>query len=284
MSYKPDHQELMAYLYDELEPSERVKVEQYLMENPSAKEELQKLAGVSAMLKGIKDKEVIAPPIFLPEPARTRFLDTPYFKTIASIAASLIIVILVGRFTGASIRFSDNEMRLSFGKVEPAVEKNTPSTQAELTADDVRKMINESLQANNAELTGNWEESRARLEQSIKSNLSLNSEKMDVLVRQASAASRDQVQQYVSTLQADNMKMVKDYFSLTSAEQKDYIEGLLVDFAKYLQQQRRDDMQLVELRLNSIEQKSNVFQEETEQILTSIISSVGGAIPTETKY
>ena len=284
MSYKPDQQELMAYLYIELEPSERAKVERYLTDNPSVKEELQKLAGVSAMLKSVKDKEVIAPPIFLPDAAKTRFLDTPYFKTIASIAASLIVIILVGKLTGASIRFSDNEMRLSFGTVEPAAVTNKPSVQGELTADDVRKMINESLQANNAELTGNWEASRAKIEQSIKSNLSLNSEKMDVLVRQASAASREQVQQYVSTLQAENMKMVKDYFSLTSSEQKDYIEGLLVDFAKYLQQQRRDDMQLVELRLNSIEQKSNVFQEETEQILTSIISSVGGPIPTETKY
>ncbi len=284
MSYKPDQQELMAYLYDELEPSERAKVEKYLLENPSAKEELQKLAGVSAMLKGIKDKEVIAPPIFLPEPGKRHFLDTPYVRTIASIAASLIIVILVGKLTGASIRFGENEMHLSFGKVEPVQETASPATQAELSADDVRKMINESLQANNAELTGNWEESRAKLEQSIKSNLNLNSDKMDVLVRQASAASRDQVQQYVATLQEENMKMVKDYFSLTSTEQKDYIEGLLVDFAKYLQQQRRDDLQLVEMRLNSIEQKSNVFQEETEQILTSIISTVGGPLPTETKY
>jgi hypothetical protein len=83
----------------------------------------------------------------------------------------------------------------------------------------------------------------------------------------------------------ENLKLVKDYFTLSGGEQKQYVEGLLVDFAKYLQQQRKDDLQLVEMRLNNIEQNNNVFKEETEQILTSIITSVGGTTPaTETKY
>ena len=126
-------------------------------------------------------------------------------------------------------------------------------------------------------------ESQQKLEQSISKNLVVNSDKMNDIVRQASSASKDQIQEYVSTLQADNMKLVKDYFTLTSGEQKQYIEGLLVDFAKYLQQQRRDDLQLVQMRLNNIEQNNTAFKQETEQILTSIISSVG-TVPSETKY
>jgi hypothetical protein len=80
------------------------------------------------------------------------------------------------------------------------------------------------------------------------------------------------------------MKLVKDYFTLTSGEQKQYIEGLLVDFAKYLQQQRSDDLRLVQMRLNSIEQNNTVFKQETEQILSSIITTVGNPVPVETKY
>ena len=107
---------------------------------------------------------------------------------------------------------------------------------------------------------------------------------MDHLIREASAASRDQVSEFVASMQTENLKMVKDYFALSSNEQKEYIEGLLVDFAKYLQQQRRDDLQLVEMRINNLERNSNIFQQETEQILTSIISNVGPPQVMETKY
>jgi hypothetical protein len=69
--------------------------------------------------------------------------------------------------------------------------------------------------------------------------------------------------------------MVKNYFQLTSTEQKQYIENLLVDFAKYLQQQRKDDLQVVQTQLNSIQKNTDIFKQETEQILTSIISTVG---------
>lgn len=282
MNYKPDKQELVAYLYDELEGTERARVEQYLVEHPAEREALQQLAGVSSLLKSVKDKEVIAPPIFIPEGNVQRFWNAPYFKTVMSIAASLLIVILVAKLVGTRVAISDSEFRISFG--EPAVEQVTEPGSGLLTQHDVQEMINESMHANNSLLTANWEESQKKLQQSINGNLVLNSEKMDELIKEASGASREQVSQFVSTMQAENMKMVKDYFALTSNEQKQYIEGLLVDFAKYLQQQRKDDLLLVEMRLNSIERNSNIFQQETEQILTSIISNVGPPQPIETKY
>jgi hypothetical protein len=76
--------------------------------------------------------------------------------------------------------------------------------------------------------------------------------------------------------------MVKSYFQLNSAEQKQYVEGLLVDFSKYLQQQRNDDLQVVETQLKSLQQNTDLFKQETEQILTSIISTVGTSKPSGT--
>jgi hypothetical protein len=81
------------------------------------------------------------------------------------------------------------------------------------------------------------------------------------------------------------MQLVKNYFQLTATEQKDYIENLLVDFSKYLQQQRTNDLQVVQTRLNTLEQNTGVFQQETEQILSSIITTVGNpVVASETKY
>jgi hypothetical protein len=282
MNYKPNEQELVAYLYDELEGAEKERVEQYLLANPDAQRELEKLRGVSGLLGNIKDKEVIAPPIVLGD-NKQKIWNTPYFRTTVSIAASLVIVILVGRFSGTSVSINDNEFKLSFGE-PPNTAKNISAAGSTLNPDEVQKMINESLQSNNQVLYTSWEESQQKLERSISKNLVVNSDNMNDIIRQASSASKEQIQQYVSTLQADNMKLVKDYFTLTSGEQKQYIEGLLVDFAKYLQQQRNDDLQLVQMRLNNIEQNNTEFKQETEQILTSIISSVGTTPSSETKY
>lgn len=273
MSYKPDEQILMDYLYGELHGDEKIKVEEYFRTNPEARLQFEKLAGVKSMLQTVKDKEVIAPPIVVDNDNQRRLWDAPYLKTIVSIAASLILVLLVARMTGTRVSVSENEFRLSFGE-KPAVNENVP-VQASLTVAEVQSMIQQSVKENNTALAANWQQSQKALEASIRTNMVSNTGKMDDVIKEASSASQEQIQQYVSAMQTENMQMVKDYFKLTSSEQKHYIEGLLVDFAKYLQQQQKDDLQVVQMRLSNIEENTNVFKQETEQILTSIISTVG---------
>lgn len=276
MSYKPSEQDLMAYLYGELEDDKREKLEQYLLENPTARLELEKMNGLRRMLAQVEDKEVIAPPIFVGEHPSQRFWQAPYMKTIMGIAASLLVVILVAKLSGLNIRYQQQELRISFGDV-PEVKTVTPVTQspvATLTPEQVQDMINNSLQQNNATLQASLDETQKKLNASINQSLALNSGKIDKLVQQASTASEAQVREFVASMQTENAKMVKSYFQLSANEQKQYVEGLLVDFAKYLQQQRNDDLQVVRTQINSLQQNNDVFRKETEQILTSIISKV----------
>ena len=144
-------------------------------------------------------------------------------------------------------------------------------------------MINTSLERNNTQVRASLEETQKKLDASIRSSLALSSGKLDQLVRQASTASQDEIRQFAETIRAENMQQVKDYFQLTSTEQKNYIENLLVDFATYLQQQRNDDLQLVQTRMNSLEQNTVMFKQETEQILANIITTVGSPVSGETK-
>ncbi|HOX82717.1 MAG TPA: hypothetical protein PLJ60_10890 [Chryseolinea sp.] len=283
MNYKPNESELMAYLYGELEGEAKMKVEQYLALHEDERRSLENLKSVSNLLGRVKDKEVIAPPIFIGD-AKHYFWDVPYFKTIMSIAASLLLVMMVGYFMNARISMGGNEFKISFGKqqeVLPVIIPETKPTEASLTPDQVQEMINSSLANNNESFQSSFEASQQKLDASIRKTLAANSGNMDQLVRQASLASQAQISDYVSNIQAENMKMVKDYFQLTANDQKKYVEALLVDFSKYLQQQRNDDLQLVQTRLNSMEKNTNVFKQETEQILSSIITTVGN--PTSTR-
>ena len=282
MSYKPDQHDWMAYLYGELEGAEKEMMEQYLLSDPHARKELEQYQQLRKMMGTVEDKEVIAPPIVVGD-NRQRFMwNTPAVRMVASIAASLLIIILVGKLTGTQISMSDNEFRLSFGDA-PKREVVQPATQG-LSAMEVQNMINESLNQNNIAMQASWKETQQKLDASIRSNLASNSGKIDKLVKEASNASQEQIRQFVSTLQNENTEVVKNYFQLSSTEQKKYIEGLLVDFAKYLQQQRNDDLQLVQTQLKALEQNTDMFKQETEQILTSIITTVNGAEVKETKY
>ena len=277
MSYKPNESDLMAYLYDELEGAEKEAMERYLFEHPEVRHELEQLRRTRGMLGQLKDKEVIAPPIVVGE-SKQRFLwNAPYLKTIVSIAASLLIVILVGRISGMRIQYQQSELRISFGGGQAADTKPAeilPSV-ASLSPADVQAMINASLDQNNLAMQTSWKETQEQLDASITKNLAQNSNKIDKLVRDASVASQDQIRQFVSGMQSENLQLVKNYFKLSADEQKQYIESLLVDFSKYLQQQRNDDLQVVQSRLNNLEQNTDVFKQETEQILSSIITTVG---------
>jgi ribosomal protein L16 Arg81 hydroxylase len=238
-----------------------------------ARETLEKFRQVRQLMGQVEDKEVIAPPIFVGDHSRQRFWEAPYFKTVVGIAASLILVILVARFADLKVHYADQQLSIGFGTAAQQSKNNV--VVASPTATEVQTMINDALKENNEAIEASWAQTQEKLDASVKYNLAANSEKVDQLVKASAAASQDQIRQYVAGLQAENLKIVKNYFQLTSTEQKQYIENLLVDFAKYLQQQRKDDLQVVQTQLNSIQKNTDIFKQETEQILTSIITTVG---------
>lgn len=290
MSYKPDKSDWMAYLYGELKDEEKIKFDQYLLAHPDAREELERYQRIRNLLAYAEDKEVIAPPVFIEEGPlrhggrRLYFWNSHAFKVIAAIAASVIMVIWMGKISGARLKVSDREFHLTFGEGPVQNQPALPSQNA-LSAGQVQDMINASLNKNNAVVQAGLESTQQELEASLRENLAVNSGRIHQLVKDASSASQDQIRQYVEGMRTENMAQMKDYFQLTSTEQKKYIENLLVDFAKYWQQQRNNDLQLVQTRMNSLEQHTDLFRQETEQILSSIITTVGATPASqEAKY
>ena len=280
MSYKPDESALMAYLYGELQGEEKRNVEKYLNENPEAMKELQGLMDVRSMLSAVEDKEVIAPPIVMEDSKQRYFWNTPYIKTVVSIAASIMLLLVAGKMLDLRISYANNTAQVSFG--EPVI-KTVDPVQPGLTARQVQDMINNSVQSNNQIVQANWSESQKKIDASIRKNMTMNSDKFNDLVKEASKASEAQISGYVASLKNENQQLVKDYFKLTSNEQQKYIENLLVDFAKYMNQQRVSDLEAIQLRMVNMENNTTQLKEETEQILASIISNGTTPVNTNTK-
>jgi hypothetical protein len=289
MTYKPDEKDWMAYLYGELEGAEKERFDKYILEHPEARQELERFQGLRNLLSSAEDKEVIAPPVFVDVDVDNKyhshqrsFWSAPYLKTVVGIAASLLIIMLMGKLTGTRLIVSDQSVTLAFGPQQTVSQPQQKTTPA-LSQEQVQEMINQSLTSNNQAVKAGLEETQKQLDASIKKSLATSSGKIDRLVSEASTASQQQIRQFVDGIRTENMQQVKDYFQMTSTDQKKYIENLLVDFAQYLQQQRNNDLQLVQTRMNSLEQNTDLFKQETEQILSSIITTVGTPGSTETK-
>jgi hypothetical protein len=280
MSYKPDESALMAYLYGELQGEEKESVEQYLTENPEAMAALHSMMDVRKILSVIEDKEVIAPPIVMEDSKQRYFWNTPYLKTVISIAASLMLLLVAGKVLDLRISYEDNTAQISFG--EPLT-KAIDTIQPSLTAQQVQDMINNSVQSNNQIVQASWSESQKKIDASIRKNMAMTSDKFNDLVKEASKASEAQISGYVTSLKNENQQLVKDYFKLTTNEQQKYIENLLVDFAKYMNQQRTSDLEAIQMRMVNMEQNTTLLKEETEQILASIITNSNTPVNTNTK-
>jgi hypothetical protein len=274
MKDKEREEKLVAYLYDELSADERNEVETLVRNNPDVSKEFEPLRAVHRALARLKDKEVIAPSYLVEQPKGVRPLyQSAWVRVSVSIAASLVLLMTAARLTGLEMRYQDSELRISFG----GTRSDKPVEQ--LTTLQVQEMINSSLQSQQESFQGGWANLKQEMESSIRKSVNqgmkLSPSQVAAITTQVSNASNEQVNGYVATLQAENLKQIQDYLKLSSTEQNQYIEGLLVDFAKYLQEQRRQDFQLLQTRVSSLEQNNNVFREETEQILTSLISNVG---------
>jgi len=280
MNYKPDEGTLMAYLYGELDATETEKVEQYLQQHPQMREQLQQMNNVRKALSSLNDVEVIAPPVFVEhEQHSIPFWKAGYFKITMGIAASFLFLLVASRLIGPEVTYSNGELRISFNDAP-----QNPIAEQSLTANEVQQMINTSLVKNNETIATNWEASHQKIPETLNKNLTTNSARIDKLISVASLASQDQVRTFVSGLQEENLKLMQDYFKLSSKDQQVYVENLLVDFTKYLNEQRKQDLILFQARLNNMEKNTDQFKQETEQILASIISNPEGTVRKVNNY
>lgn len=276
MNYKPDESTLISYLYGELGDAEREQVQRYLNENPVARKAMQERAEVLNILGKLENKEVIAPPILAEnETRRISFWQHGPFKTVVGIAASLLLIMVAGKFLGTDIHYSNGELRISFSGVKQ-VQHDESSTTSQFSERDVQEMIDASVMRNNQSLIADLSASQQKLDNTVRQLMGQNSKKMNELVSQVSVASQGEVRDYVNNLQVENLRLMKDYMTLSATEQKDYMENLLVDFAGYLQKQHEQDLKLFQARISNVEQNTDQFKLETEQILASMISNNTG--------
>jgi hypothetical protein len=274
MSYKPDESTLISWMYGDLEGAERARVDAYFAEHPDELKAVRQLQSVRDVMGHAGDKEVIAPPLIMDDSPRVVSLwNTSWFRAAASIAASFLLILVAGKLLGPEIRVANGELRISFS--DKPVEDVRMPVQESLTPAQVQALIDASVKGNEQRIE-QLATNQVKLDETVRRSLQASpSEHLDTLVHQMSKASEEQIRMFVAGLREENLQMMRQYLALSASEQRTYMENLLVDFSKWQQEQRSQDILLFQARVNNIEQNTNQLKEETEQILATLIATGG---------
>ena len=276
MSYKPDESTLVAYLYGELSTDEHKQVTAYLIEYPEVKNELEEIKSMQKMMGKLQDKEVAEPSFVFEDPSvvvisKNPFL-TNFMKLTIGMAASIALLLLVGYFTKLNISFENKELHLSFGVPE---EVNVPEIN-NLTKENVKAWMQESLAMSNENIFSKINEVEVDLATQVGLQKMTHTNEIKSL-KASQRVDQDIIDQYVSQLKQENKDIIISLVEVSERIQQQYMSEVIADFSAYLNQQRTNDLEVIQTSFNQLKDNTEIRQIETNEILASVISTINNS-------
>ncbi len=267
------NKELITYLYDEMSTEERQQFEIAMENNPELKREFEELKEMRQGLAQIQDKEVMEPFFLWGKQGSDSWAsmfkrrNLLMFKPFIAVAASLVIVLLVGYLTNFTITYKDQSLYIGFD------DSSTQGSEAIYTQDQVAQLVNEEIAKNNAyifskltETESNIDNRFAALENSQNTQLTPS--------YAADVVTREELDIFLANVRSNNLKVLQTYLQSSSVQQQDYFQAVLTEFSDYMENQREEDLRLIRRSLINLQEDQQTQKEETDQILASILTTV----------
>lgn len=266
MNERPSDQQFIDFLYGELSPAEEQRIHEYLKEHPDEAKEIEGIGHTRNVLGLVEDVEVIAPKLDNLSYKNSRQLPSAVWA-ILSIAASLTLLMLVGYLTQFRLSYSDQGLIAGF---------NGPEVQTEetLTREDVEQIMNTQLIAERQA----WDKDMAILQTSFQEQLGQHQAvQLSQITRLAKAEKTipdATILAFIDQLELANKQQLANFFTVSAQQQEKYMQEVLNEFFKYLGDQRQEDLKLIQANLLQIKSVTDERQQETDKILSSIITTV----------
>lgn len=206
----------MDYLYDEITSEDKKRLESYLQENPSMQDELDKLRQTRVLLQSMPAEDP-SRKLLVMEPrersfgqwwqdAKGLFPQTAWGKTAFAIAASFLMVFLLGSVARVHVSSTDAGYSISLG---------------------YQPVINEGL-------------------------------------------SDEQAEALITQIRQENAAMLGDYAQAMNRQNQQQLKQVV----QYFEQQRMNDLQLIDQNLDQFHQVSNYRWQQTNQFLGQMLQNV----------
>ncbi len=241
---------MMDYLYDELNPEDRKAFEEELAQNPELKEELEAFQSGKEILGNWEDEKVSAPPFFNVYKNLEKNNAQTGYKWFLSIAASLLLLMVAAKFTGLEISNQNGEFRIALGQ--------EIRSDNQVDKDEIQQLVNLALTNYEEKLDAERKEDKQELESYL---------------TQQSQQNKKLINNYLTGLQESNVEMMQSYWKESNEQQQIYTENLLTNFAEYIDEQRKEDMDYLFAKMDLMESDKDLFKIETGQMINSLASN-----------
>jgi len=268
------NKELITYLYDEMSTEERQQFEIAMENNPELKREFEELKEMRSGLAQIQDKEVMEPFFLWGKQGAVSWSsmfkrrNLVMFKPFIAVAASLVIVLLIGYLTNFTITYQNQSLYIGFNKA------NTVNSEASYTQEQVAQLVNQEIAKNNAfifskltETENNMDSRFAMLETSQNTQLTPTFAATDVVTKK-------ELDIFLTSVRSNNLKVLQTYLQSSSVQQQEYFQAVLNEFSDFVENQREEDLRLIRRSMITLQENQQSQKEETDQILASILTTV----------
>ena len=264
--------ELLAYIYGDMTAEEKKEFEQKLSKDSNLREEFEALSSVRQELGNLSDKEVMEPFSTWGRSRSSRWFGSNHrrkiivFRPVTAVAASLLILMLVGFLTDFSISINDKGLFLGFGNQLQTNEEKF------IGEDDILALIRRELDENNNMLLTKLTESENSYNNQI---IAMEFSLTEVIkTNKKAVVTNEDLQKFFTSAENKNTELIREYLKLTSTQQQDYFKTMLTQFNDYMLEQRSEDLTMIRNSLIELKQSQNVQKQETDQVIASILTSV----------
>ncbi|MEM6801621.1 MAG: hypothetical protein AAF696_09455 [Bacteroidota bacterium] len=266
MMFKPGPEAWMSFLYGEMSPEEEKQMRAYLDKHPEAQAELEAFQQTRSLMQRVP--EAPTPPIpnlIFQEKAKAKWFQNSWLHAVAAGLALLIAAKLIG----VQVKFQDKTFSIQFGSPEVDKEKEELAQKIALL-----EIQNERLQR---QYVPQQNDSLFKAVVDLGASLASIEKRNEQLATRISSPVWDE--QKIADLKNDigeaNYEMVLSMLGETQKFQQAYTDQLLVDFSQFLEDQRRQDLKLMEVAFNHIIEQNDIQQEETQYLLNELMAQLG---------
>ena len=262
MSYKPTNEDVIAYLYGEMEESAKAQLEEYIAKHPEFKAKLEEMEGTRMLMGQLDDEEVPSPITFMPYDNNSEWL---YWRKYVAIAASLLLVLTFGKVIGFNLSYDENGFNAGFGVVEQGL-----STEE----------VNELLQADRAEFMNFVRDNIESVRDSISGELIGIQASIDSQETQSPelVLSDAQINNLLEKQKEDLMNQMAQLSDKMTDDYRDIFKGLYDSFSNNIETQRQDDLRNIQAAFTTLEDATLNNQEKVEDALFNLSQEVNSLI------
>lgn len=265
---------MVNYMFDELSADEKKKVEEYLAANPEVAAEIDGLSDTRKVMTHYEDKEIIPPASFTSSPEKeVKVTHTGFWYKTLAVAASVSLLMLLGYITGFQASYDQEGLMIGFNR-----SKDLPKES--VTIDQIEVLLNNAMAENRNKQQSELVDFKEQFKEEYTDLLKDQKAEINASITNKLAADKRELDRYAQDLTVRNAQLVNQYFTNSGLEQQAYVKNLLIDFTGYLEEQRVQDRDFYLNRLIDLKLSSDLKQQETEQLLTTIMNSVNN-LPNE---